>query len=458
MDFRNPILDQLTDEEKAQLDSSINGPIAPTPQVVNAVLPQPSLEGRSPLAMPNFANKQPNEVIDMNNLFKGTPAFDPRVVPMEPDLMDMEPMTFESDIPKVDKLKKQLSQIQKLRAPASASESPSPAPQAKPESDDRYMDQGLSKIIQGLSTMGGGKIDDNSDFYNKYRQNAQEKPLRALELASKTKAFDKSNKMSDPTSAESTKFRSLVEATIPGIASKMKQAGIKFDSITADDKDSILDFGRLRENVDARLEAARLNAESRKDMREDNQSRKDLAREDKLTQQAKLSEKQVTDLTKLDQTIDLLDNIAASKPNNDTGPVSSRQNALAQMVGMDDSQKSAFKADVQSNVAEYIKGISGAAVSDTERAYLLQNMPNMTDNDATFMTKLNKVRDRMKRNRDTFLGNVKTSGKNTTEFERKGQEKSEKVDKSENMSKNKPKTVTQNGNTYTLNEKTGKYE
>lgn len=455
MDFKDLALKKLSPDETDELLKLQSDTMIP-----DGILPQPSLDGNSPRAMPNFSNAQSQSVIDMNNLFKNTPAYDPRVQPQDPDQFDMEPMTIESNVPKIEKLKSLLQKKQQILPsnpqPQGVKQITLPLKEeAKPEWDSLLAGQGMSKILQGIAQTQGGKIDDNSDFYNRYRQYLSEKPQRDIENKVKQRNLERMTKMDDPNSQESKTFRKTLEASIPGIVANMKKAGVNFDTIAANDKDNILDFARLRENADARVEAARLGALNRQDALAERKREFETRIEDKKAQQQKLSEKQVKDLTSYDQGIALLSNIEATKSQFDTGPLSSRQNAAAQMFGMDDAQKSAFKADVQSNVAEYIKSISGAAVSDTERKYLLQNMPNMTDNDATFSAKLKKVKDRLERNRDLFLNNVKASGKNTSEFE---QEQKDLPKKSEKADKSKPKTVIQGGHTYTLNEETGNYE
>jgi hypothetical protein len=390
-------------------------------KIKDAVLPQLSLEGNSPRAMPNFANKQSDEVVFMNNLFKDTPAFDPRVQPQYPDQLDMEDMLIESEVPKIEQLKSLLQKKQQLspnRQPASEAQPLQPKIQAEPETDNLLLGQGMSKILQGIARTQGGQIDDNADFYNRYRQYMADKPQRELENKIKQRNFDRMTKMDDPNSQESINFKKALEKMSPDLKGVY---GSDWDKISANDKDTIFDIIRTRENIEGRKDAMRLARMNRDESLEEKKRQFDERMMDKKEQQQKLSEKQVKDLTAFDEGISLLDNISATKDKFDTGPVSSRQNALAQMFGMDDAQKSAFKADVQSNVANYIKSISGAAVSENERKYLLQNMPNMTDNDATFAAKLKTVRDRLERNRNVFLTNVKKSGKNTKEFEPQNQ-------------------------------------
>ncbi len=128
-----------------------------------------------------------------------------------------------------------------------------------------------------------------------------------------------------------------------------------------------------------------------------------------------LETKIVNDKTALDNTLSLLGTIKEMKKDIPTGKASNVQNGLAQMINVDDPKVSGFKAMVGTQLADYIKSISGAAVSDQERAILLKNVPSMDDIDATFNTKLDAVIQRMTDNRGRFLQNVEGSGRKVSD-------------------------------------------
>lgn len=251
---------------------------------VNAVLPQPSLEGNSPRAMPNFANKQTDPVVFTNNLFKNTPAFDPRVQPMEPDQMSMEEMTIEGN-PKLDSLKSSMQKLKSLRGPASEAAPMQAKPESKPEEeakpDDLFMHQGISKILQGLATAGGGKIDDNSEFYNKYRQYMAEKPQRELENKMKKRNYERMTKMDDPNSQESVNMRKALSKLAPDLVALY---GKDWDKISANDKDSIFDIIRTREQIEGRKESARLSAQDRAERAAERKEQNDAKLEQKKSE------------------------------------------------------------------------------------------------------------------------------------------------------------------------------
>lgn len=131
---------------------------------------------------------------------------------------------------------------------------------------------------------------------------------------------------------------------------------------------------------------------------------------------AKLSDKQTGEIATHDKAIQAIDDIIAQKKNWDTGKLSMGMNKVAGMVGLDDSQKSAFKASVGEQLAQYIKGISGATVSPSERASLLENVPSVYDNDETFMAKAEALKKRMENNRRIELESMEKQGKNVAPF------------------------------------------
>lgn len=144
---------------------------------------------------------------------------------------------------------------------------------------------------------------------------------------------------------------------------------------------------------------------------------KNQAREDKLEKEAKLSDKQIEALSSYDKALNSISSIRGQKGQFDTGPLAGRMNSVAGVVGMDDAKKSAFRAEVQDQLAQYIKSISGGAVSDSERAALMQNLPNMNDNDETFNKKLDALEKRLAGHRQTDLDNYRKGGKNVKEFD-----------------------------------------
>ena len=75
-----------------------------------------------------------------------------------------------------------------------------------------------------------------------------------------------------------------------------------------------------------------------------------------------------------------------------TGPVENAIDWIRSKAGVGDPKRVEFKAMIGTQIAEYIKSISGATVSEPERANLLQNVPGGADDDEEFMAKLASVK------------------------------------------------------------------
>jgi len=89
--------------------------------------------------------------------------------------------------------------------------------------------------------------------------------------------------------------------------------------------------------------------------------------------------------------LDQLEQMKAGK-NIDTGPIANAIDWFRSKAGVGDPKRVEFKALVGTQIAEYIKSISGATVSEPERAALLENVPTASDNDEAFMAKLATVK------------------------------------------------------------------
>lgn len=179
----------------------------------------------------------------------------------------------------------------------------------------------------------------------------------------------------------------------------------------------------MKEQTRARLEAAhernkdrQLQREMMSESRQSTLADKQERRNDKLEEKAKPSDKQISDITTLDNALEGIRSIKQQKPQFDTGPIAGRTNAVAGFLGMSDPKKTAFRAQVGEQLAQYIKSISGAAVSENERQALLQNLPTMNDSDSAFDAKLKVVEDRLNHHKNNYLNNLSLGGKNVDSF------------------------------------------
>lgn len=116
-------------------------------------------------------------------------------------------------------------------------------------------------------------------------------------------------------------------------------------------------------------------------------------------------------IAELDGLLASIDSVEAKKQGVDTGPAIGRWMSLRAKFGADDPRVAKLRAEVGSQVADYIKSISGATVNEAERAQLLENIPTMNDNDASFTQKLNGLRERVRRMRDIKVRTMGASGR-----------------------------------------------
>lgn len=214
----------------------------------------------------------------------------------------------------------------------------------------------------------------------------------------------------DPNSPESEKIRQMVSKAFPEDRAQFSGASGKqlrdYIEIQSKLKKSEMDPYKI------------VRAQYLRDRLEETKKRRELSEEIqewKVKEKDELSDKQTEALTSLQETMDALDNLAVEKASIDTGPLSAAQSWTAQKFGIDDPNKSAFKASILDNISKRVKALSGTAASDKERAWIAETLPAMTDNDASFTAKLNEARKRLnmvyERKVKGFTGQGKQPGK-----------------------------------------------
>lgn len=101
----------------------------------------------------------------------------------------------------------------------------------------------------------------------------------------------------------------------------------------------------------------------------------------------------------------------------DTGPIANAVDWFRSKIGVGDPKRVEFKALIGTQIAEYIKSISGATVSEPERASLLENVPTAGDNDDAFMAKLATVKRLIDSKLETKRRAYKATGRPTQIFD-----------------------------------------
>jgi hypothetical protein len=125
----------------------------------------------------------------------------------------------------------------------------------------------------------------------------------------------------------------------------------------------------------------------------------------------------VKEIGTLNASLDALDSILERKSKIDTGPVAAYANENAQVLGIDDPETTALRADLGNVVNEIINTLSGAAVSESEFARIRQGLPQFSDNDKAFKAKVIATRGRVQRALDNALKANKASGRDVSGFD-----------------------------------------
>lgn len=140
----------------------------------------------------------------------------------------------------------------------------------------------------------------------------------------------------------------------------------------------------------------------------------------------KLSDKQTSEIEGLDNVLSSLNEVENAKTGVNTGRYAAAGQATLDLIpGVEADQNFvALRQMSGTQLFDYIKQQTGAAYSAKELQELENNMPNIKDDDETFMTKLKTVRKIVERKRQTKLNTLEKQGKNVKEFK---QEQSEET-------------------------------
>lgn len=175
-------------------------------------------------------------------------------------------------------------------------------------------------------------------------------------------------------------------------------------------------------------------------------------REDRLQEQfdfskevkSRLSDKEVKDITAFDDGARILDDIEnvlkTTDVDKDLGPYASRIENLSDLIPFVEQDPDFVKMQqlVGIQLADYVKSISGAQVSEQEAQRLLKNIPNMTDKPNAFKIKLNTFRKELEEAKDEYLSNIGIQKKSAEKF-KKGNIKKESYDSKTKSAKTRVK-------------------
>jgi hypothetical protein len=204
-----------------------------------------------------------------------------------------------------------------------------------------------------------------------------------------------------------------------------------------DDMDSgkgLSEYQKIRIDLDKKSLALRTKKEGRLD--EQGGERIDLSRdkfEHKKVEKDELSDKQTEIMTSFDTGTDLAGRVRDlySKTKDDLGFYSSKFEEGKKYIPFmeKDPDFVAMQALVGTQLADYVKRISGAAVSEEEAQRLAKNIPSMDDKPKEFMRKLEEFEKILNRNRDITLKGFKKQGKDPSRFEKQQAKENKTVSK-----------------------------
>ena len=151
------------------------------------------------------------------------------------------------------------------------------------QQQERTSDLALPQLAAGIgdALAGRGSGDTNRQFQTMRGNIADDTTgefLRQKVLAQADTETQKKLRLTDPNSQDSINFRSLVSNTMPTLA---KSYGSNWDKVAAADQDSILNFGKMRANIDARNALYQQQAYEKSQTRDATRALKEQALADK---------------------------------------------------------------------------------------------------------------------------------------------------------------------------------
>jgi hypothetical protein len=149
-----------------------------------------------------------------------------------------------------------------------------------------------------------------------------------------------------------------------------------------------------------------------------------LTKKDAFQEEVKnrLSDKEVEGINAFDDGTRILDDIddllRDGDVQSDLGPYASRLEEVQKYVPFMERDEDFVKTQqlVGIQLADYVKSISGAQVSEQEAARLLKNIPNMTDKPKAFKTKLDQFKKELEGARETYLKNIEKQKKGAKKY------------------------------------------
>lgn len=166
--------------------------------------------------------------------------------------------------------------------------------------------------------------------------------------------------------------------------------------------------------IEGNLKAAGIKASGKGELTPYQQ--RQIERQEK--KEAKLSDKQTTELEGISNVLRSLDEVETAKTGVNTGRYASTYQSGKEALPFSEADQDFVKLRQLSGTQlfDYVKAQSGVSYSVKELEQLKNNMPTVEDDDNTFVTKLNTVRDIVQRKQKEKLSAFEKQGKNVSEF------------------------------------------
>lgn len=293
---------------------------------------------------------------------------------------------------------------------------------AQDRANEKKSDLGWLQFAAGVGDAIAGRDPSNSaKVFQGIRDNIQDKEVGSLERQRKAKMeqaqldgsltkMQRESDLYDPNSQQSKSFRSIIESKFPDVA---KAYGNNWGNVSAADKESIFEPLKLKEQIEARKDQARILAAGRADAASERNNAREQAARDKKEEKAKLSDAQLKDVQDFDDTINKAQSALAqlSDHSNWTGTIDGR--VPDALVGSD---QVAWRSAVGRMSDAYRKLITGAGASNQELARLEGRLPQPTDTFEDFKAKAKNLIQETQKAKQSHLKNLEYNGKNVTPF------------------------------------------
>lgn len=184
----------------------------------------------------------------------------------------------------------------------------------------------------------------------------------------------------------------------------------------------IAGYFRSKEAAKAESEDRQAALDIRKQSMENLQEERAQRKEQRDLLMGRMPDKEVERLRDIDNTlgaVDVLDQKVTQDPSL-IGPVVGRLNPLLKKMGLDNPERSVAAAEAQALLVNWMKQISGVAISEQEARRLMETMANTTQTPETFHALLKSFKDRMNRDYANTLKFFKQQGRNVAPFEKPG--------------------------------------